>query len=469
MSRRSLVPVAAAVLLFAAAPGVQAAEFTEVIDAFDEDDPFDASIIIGYSRTLTMANITRECALSSTDPSDNPERYDHCPGILTNPADQDFLTTVDVLRWVEVKHVMDIQLLIGLYHDLHLKFGLPIVISHTNELNFAKGISAEDARRILTDDTTGDVLFNAPFRSAERSGIDKIIVGLEWAIFNQERDGTKPTWSFFAEGWFSVGKLIKPKGKYKDLTDPTTGWQDAGSGKSGVSDGVHQLRIGTKISKRFKYLDPYFGFEAMIPFPKREADWPNMDDYPGQINVNPPIVGTVHFGAEIVPWEVKAKQQKFYIDLRLILQYHSEGKEMSPLYDALGTSDDPGLTFSDHPDFHTTFPNYRWTGLTDVENYGVFGARLSIGFITSKWFKIHVGLRFGHQQEHFLTFNDECNSANFVEDASGNTNCDWEPGDMLDEKSFNPDYRRALDAVGNRFRIEESTIFELTVKATAMF
>jgi hypothetical protein len=76
---------------------------------------------------------------------------------------------------------------------------------------------------------------------------------------------------------------------------------------------------------------------------------------------------------------------------------------------------------------------------------------------------------FAHDQEHFITFNDECNSRNFVEDAGGETNCDWDPGDMADEKSFNPDYRRALDATGNRFRIEESTIFEVLVKATAMF
>ncbi len=470
MSRRTLEIVTTVVLLMVTAPAARAAEFTEVIDAFDEGDPFDLSIIIGYSRTLSMANITRECALESVDPTaDHPPRYVHCPNILTNPLDQDFLTTVDVLRWVEVRHVLDIEVLVGLYHDLNLKFGLPIVISHTNELNLAKGVDVAAAQRILVDDATGEYLFHAPFKSAERSGIDKIVVGLEWGIFNQERDETKPTWTLFAEGLFSVGKLIKPRGKYKDMDDPTAGWVEAGTGKSGVSDGVHQLHVGTRISKRFKFVDPYFGFEALIGFPKREADWPNMDDYPGQINLNPPIVGTVQFGTEIVPWEVKAKDQKFYIDLRLLLSYHSEGKEMTPLYDALGTSEDSGLTYASHPEFAQTFPNYRWTGITDVENYGVFGATLSLGFVTSKWFKIHAGVSFHHQQEHFLTFNDECNSANFVEDGPGSTNCDWEPGDMGDEKSFNPDYRRAIDAVGNRFRIEESTMFDVFVRATAMF
>jgi hypothetical protein len=480
MSRRLLVCAVAASTVLAAVPA-RGAEFTEVIDAFDENDPFDLSIVLGYSRTLSMANITRECALQDVDSSDDPARYQYCPQILNNARNQDFITTMDVLRWVEVRHVLDIQLLIGLYRDLHIKFGLPVVVSQTSELDFADGVDVAMAQAMLLDDITGNYLFHAPFKSAERSGVDDLVFGLQWAVFNQERDETKPTWTLFAEGWFSVGKLIRPRGKYKDMDDPGAGWQEAGSGKTGVSDGVHELRVGTRISKRFKYLDPYFGFEAIIPFPKREADWPNMDDYPGQININPPIVGTVQFGSEIIPWEVKAKQQKFYIDLRVILSYHSEGKEMTPLYDALGTSSDPGLTYglgqgldctdpanADYCAFQETFPDYRWTGLTDVENYGVFGARLAVGFITSKWFKIQAGVAFSHKQEHFLTFTDECNSANFVETGSDN-NCGWEPGGMGDEESFNPDYRRAVDAVGNRFRIEESTIFEVFVKATTMF
>jgi hypothetical protein len=218
-------------------------------------------------------------------------------------------------------------------------------------------------------------------------------------------------------------------------------------------------------------VDPYFGFEAFIPFPKREALWPNMDDYSGQINLIPPYRGMVVFGLEIVPWEVKGRQQKLFIDLRIMGGYQSESKNITPITDALGTSTDPGLTLEGYPEFASSYPKYRWTGLTDEEEYGTFGGRLTIGFITSKWFKISAGVGFSHIQEHFLTFADECNASNFetIDADSGDTNCDWDPGDQLDEKSFNPDYRRGLDAIGTRFRIEESTIFDVIVNATVMF
>lgn len=468
MIRRSLAPLAAAAALVVLAPQARAAEFTEVIDAFDEGDPFDVNVAFGYSRTLSMGNLTRECYY---DPTDSVTRNGYCPEIVTGATD--FPTTVDVLRYAHVRHVLNIELAIGIWHDLNLKLTLPIIISDTRELTRAKGVDQADADTILHDDTTGEQLFHVPFTSPNRSGIDQFAVGLEWAIFNQERDETKPTWMLFVEGWFGVGDIIEAAGKWEDGSDEF----EANMDSKGISSGVHSLRAGTRISRRFKYLDPYFGFEAIIPFPKKgEAPWPYMDKYSGQINDTPPIVGSIQFGTEIIPWENKARQQKFYIDLRIIGSYHSEGREITPLFDALGTSTDTGLAYtpgasSDFDDFWSSYPKYRWTGLTDVENYTSFGGRLTFGFITGKWFKIHTGVMFAHDQEHFITFTDECNPANFddVGMADGTSNCEFDPGDMEDEDSFNPDFRRAIDALGNRFRLEESTIFEFFVLATAMF
>jgi hypothetical protein len=476
MTRRFLAPVALAVAVVAVSFPARAAEFTEVIDAFDEGDPFDFSLSLGYSRMLYMANITRECYAGADD-----GRAAHCPDIVPGVDPDGFQTTVDVLRFVHERHVFNLEAFIGIYHDLQLKLALPIVISDARELNLARNVDEGAADTILADDTcdptTGcsPVLFNVPFKSPNRSGIDKFGVGLEWAPFNQERDETKPTWSLFVEGWFSVGKIIEAKGKYKEGGT----WTSADDGASkGISDGVHALRVGTKISRRFKYFDPYFGFEAYIPFPKKgESPWPFMDKYSGQINDRPPIEGTVTMGTEIIPWESVGKGQKFFIDLRILGMYHSEGREITPLFDALGTSHARGLNASDvwgpGSDFLDAYPNYHWTGLTDVENYATFGGRLTLGFITSKWFKISAALQFSHDTEHFLSFTDECNPANFDDTGmvDGTSNCEWDTasGTQEDEDSYNPDFRRAIDSLGNRFRIEESTIFTVLVNATAMF
>ncbi|MBW2260799.1 MAG: hypothetical protein JRG91_02415 [Deltaproteobacteria bacterium] len=466
MIRRSLAPVAVVAAIMALALPVRAAEFTEVIDAFDEGDPFDLSLSFGYSRTLSMGNLTRECF---HDPSDTTSRNGYCPEIVT--AATDFPTTVDVLRYTHVKHVLNIEVLVGLYHDLNLKLALPIIISDTRQLTRAKGVDEGAANTILRDDATGNQLFHVPFTSPNRSGIDQFGVGLEWAIFNQERDETKPTWTIFVEGWFAVGDIIEAGGSYKDAGTEI----DLGDSKN-VSQGVHVLHVGTKVSRRFKYLDPYFGFMAWIPFPKKgESPWPFGDKYSGQINDMPPIVGAINFGAEIIPWENVTKEQKFYIDLRIIGTYHSEGREVTPLFDALGTSEDEGLSYSgsEFDQFWSSYPKYRWTGLTDVENYGSFAGRLTLGFITGKWFKIQTGVMFAHDQEHFLTFTDECNPANFdaVGMLDGTSNCEWDAatGTQEDEDSYNPDFRRAIDSLGNRFRVEESTIFEFFIMATAMF
>ena len=44
-------------------------------------------------------------------------------------------------------------------------------------------------------------------------------------------------------------------------------------------------------------------------------------------------------GFEIIPWEQKSKHRRLVIGLGGGATYNSEGREYTPLYDALGTSD----------------------------------------------------------------------------------------------------------------------------------
>ncbi len=472
--------------------GMTGVQYTEVVDAFDVGDPFDLHLQVQYLFSHHKKEISRECYA----------------GACTEGAIKDYIYYEKVLQSIEKSHIFDITALIGLYHDLHLKVGLPVILQKSASLKTHPDITDADAQRILHDHSSNMPLFSVPFASADRSGIDYFITGLEWGVLNQSRNEAWPDWNLFIEGIWGVGPIMKPAGR--DGNGNELGAMD----DPGVSRGNLGIRGGSKIGKRFKYINPYFGFEFLIEFPKREAPYPYNKErvFAGQVNLRPPMRGYMHFGLEIIPYEVRAKEQKFFVDLRFIGGYISEGRDYSVLFDALGTTQDPSLNFfKGSPDFwqektgnrdlaslwnqwygdgesltwdgasgkyfdsrgraYDPYAKETWTGLTDQENYGTFGGRFQIGFVTSKWFKIMAGLGITYNQPHFITFTDECNSGTFDSNDAGDTNCIMGPlsGSGWDRSSFNPDFRVVLDEPGNRFKISATLLIDVFVNAVAMF
>lgn len=498
-----LLPAVTAALAFAfnaraQETGMTGAQYTEVVDAFDVDDPYDFHLSVSYEHTRKKSEVSRECMGSD------------CVDSRIN----DFIYYEKALESKDLWHTLRITALFGIFHDIHLKLELPIILQRSSSLKVHPDIETAQAERILRDPVTDEQIFNIPFTSTNRSGIDYFVTGLEWGILNQARNPSWPNWNIYIDGLWGVGKIMKPSGH----TDDEKLGAEATGGDEGISRGNLALRVGTRIGKRFKYINPYFGFEALLEFPKREAPYPfgNSTVYDGQVNSKPPMRGTMHFGLEVIPWEKPATQQKFFIDLRFIGGYVSEGRDYSVLYDALGTSKDPSLNYFkgsedfweeevgasdfasqwnmnygdgdelqwdpatesyDYRDSGREYDYYKketWTGLTDIENYGTFGGRFTLGFITGKWFKIMAGVGIAYNQPHFITFADQCNSGTFE-----NKDSSWDPawGDSnctmfshgSGTSSFNPDYRAILDEPGNRFKISSTLIFDVFVHAVALF
>ncbi|MFH1438760.1 MAG: hypothetical protein ABIJ56_23825, partial [Pseudomonadota bacterium] len=438
---------------------------------------------------ITNSEVSRECGAES----------------CVDSTITDYMYYEKVLQAKEITHFLNITGLFGIYHDLHLKLELPVVLQRTNKLSVHEDIDEATAKELLKD-PDGNPMFNIPFTSADRSGIDYFVTGLEWGIMNQSRNESHPDWNIYIEGLWGVGAIMKPAGS-TDIDG------DLGYGDPGISRGNLSLRGGTRMSKRFKYINPYFGFEFLFEFPQREAPYPynNATVYDGQVNVMPPMRGYIHFGMEVIPWEKPARQQKLFFDLMFIGGYVSEGRDFSVLSDALGTSNNPYLNYyKGSPDWwenkvgtehfiDTWNQNYgpgdqlcwndvtgyyeecgrggeeydwygkeHWTGLTDQENYGTFGGRFTIGFITSKWFKIMAGVQVRYNQPHFITFADQCNSGSYEEYADGSSNCVI-GGHSSGVSSYNPDYRAILDEMGNRFKISSTIMVNVFVNAVAMF
>src|SRR6185369_8463392 len=127
---------------------------------------------------------------------------------------------------------------VGIYHDLALSLRLPLILADSRALSDLDGSSRNPQR---LQDANGEQLFSVPFKSPTRSGVDWFSVALNYAIFNQQRDETKPTWVIGAEGRIAIGDRLhacndNQQNKCPDPANP------AGPGREpGISRGMHSL------------------------------------------------------------------------------------------------------------------------------------------------------------------------------------------------------------------------------------
>jgi hypothetical protein len=239
-----------------------------------------------------------------------------------------------------------------------------------------------------------------------------------------------------------------------------------------VGRGLIELVVGTRFSKRIGIVDPFFGIEALVGFPKKGSPYRDPDNEDGAVNTMPPIVGSIDVGLEIVPWEIPERHLKFVIGVMGGGKYHSEGRVYSPLFDALGSSayfhnqtfvDFNNNGVDDRGDESAAAPSnpyvpledrYNYSGMTDVDNYATFYGRLYLVIQPAKYIKFRVGSDVGHETDHFITKTDKCNLDNEI------------PGGC---SRYNFDHRPEIDNPGRRFLVDKTLLWQFFVDATAMF
>jgi len=294
-------------------------ENTTVIDAFDKDDPFDANLLLTFRQSWKSANIRRETTLAQ-------------PGLATGEFTA---ANENVAAYSQSLTVLEVGGDIGIYKDLALSVRLPLILADARELSDLDGSSRNPQR---LQDPTGAQLFSVPFKSPTRSGVDWFSVALNYAIFNQLRDESKPTWVIGAEGRFAIGERMHACNdnaaiKCPDPANPTGPGRDPG-----ISRGMNAIIANTVFSRRIGYVEPYSGFRFQAELPQSNSDFGATSDLKGTLLNRPPLVGTFTVGMEIFPWENREAFQRVVIDLRLRGSYHSPGRDYSELYDALGSS-----------------------------------------------------------------------------------------------------------------------------------
>ena len=119
-----------------------------------------------------------------------------------------------------------------------------------------------------------------------------------------------------------------------------------------------------------------------------------------------------------------------------------------------------------------------YPGISSIENHAVFKGGLSVKAQLTKWFWASIGLGLGHEQAHYITFGDtgkDRNQTGQIErfyptpsevDAikKGTLRADEGPYDEI-----NPVYRPYIDLAGRRFRITDTTIFDVMVALKGQF
>jgi hypothetical protein len=457
----------------------ETAEITSVVDAFDSDngDPFDVNLTLGFEQRWKHANIRRETDLAQ-------------PGLSTGGFTP---STENVASYSESTSILNIGADVGIYRDLALILRLPLVLNDSSTLGDLNGSSANPTR---TQDSNGEQLFSVPFKGPSRSGIDYFSAGLDYAIFNQQRDWTKPTWVIGIEGRFGIGAPLHacnanaPSGQPQcpdpgDWVDGSPGHYKTGNSRSpGISRGMTTIAAHTVFSRRFGYVEPYSGLWFLADFPHDNTDFGATDNLKGSLVNHPPLVGTFSMGTEIIPYERRDAFQRLIFDLRASGSYHSEGREYSELFDALGSTSASSMRNS-LPGAYTTptsgtqssvadpsAQKVYFTGITDQQAYGSLGLQASATYQLGEYIKFNAGGGLTWNQNHLISAADSCNP-DFKGDSGAAGPCHGVANNGIGPQPIsgipNPNFRAQIDSPGRRFSVDDTTIVSLWVSGVVMF
>ena len=469
---------------------MESGEVTNVIDAFDEGDAFDINISLGFEYASKSAKILRENSIAQ-------------PGLTSGGFTAH---TLNVASYSETTTKLIPRVDIGIYKDFAAHIALPLILSNARDLAALGG--SDKIPGVALAAAPGEQAFALPFKSPTRSGLEHIAAGLDVDLLSQARDRTKPTWQFGFEGRFSVGTPMhacnpKPGAGQVQCADPSdvnrNGKSDnpkgqlelegtsVGERSPGVSRGVMGLEVHTMISKRIKYIEPYGGFSALFEFQQSSSDY-GISDVDATLVNHPPLVGTMTVGMMVIPWENREKFGRLTLDMRFSGQYHSEGRDYSELFDALGSSDakslrtpqwaaykaavcDPKATAPCPPsEVDTGSQKTYFTGLSDVSAYTSYRASGSVTWQANEYVKFNFGLGYRHDQGHDISGDPPCNPAKTDRATGGPCHQGSDAGGNFKSTGIaNPNYRQSINSIGRRFFVDDSNTFDVMASGVVMF
>jgi hypothetical protein len=457
-------------LCFGISATAQAAEVTRVASSFDGDNKFDLHFGVGYDFNYKKSAILREWS-----DENNPES-----------------TMVRDLIYQQMRHVVTPSLEIGLYKDLAVYMNMPIVVhdqrtysfdqeatdckyddgmrdpsdpatcvNHDNSTTIRDGIIPRDGFDGTNSDSPlgnfGGAGTETIFKGSNRRGLDQLHIGLKYAILNQDRLSHMPKWVIGLEGRFAVGAPMTFSRNFSDGIP---------KGNTTVGRGTHELGVWTALSRRYRFLDPFFTAWWYQAIASGRSEF---DTYAGaQDRKRPQSQTGVTFGTEIVPFERKAKGQKVAVMVKglAMLRYggrgYSEGWELFSNSPALVGTYSPGTTVCGNneakavSDYAKDNPNsvdpasdagygacQPFNGITNIQDFATFGINLGLNITLNKYAVLMFGADARTDTRHWIT-----NAGRGNGKLGGDVNL-VEPG----TNEVNPIRRDVIDNVGRRYAV----------------
>jgi hypothetical protein len=452
------------------------ADVTRVATALEDDKPVEAFLSVAYEFQARRAAIKREWELNSTSNgygTFKDLRYKQDRHLLRLRGEIGFLW--DLSLHVEAPIVLSDQRSLGFDQDLGGNCVYPqdvpagsseapscvnelnsatlrdgIVPGSFGTLNSAHGFDAQHAGQLFQG---GDPTV---FRGIRRAGLESLNIGVDWALLAQRKDDTKPTWVVSAEFRLSLGTPMR---------FDRTAYDSAGKylGSNSVTDGVHYVKLGTTVSKRWSLVEPYASYYWIYPMVVRDSS--GFKDYGGgQKGWKPQQHAGTQFGFELVPWENRKAYQKIAIDLRGIIEAHFQGRGYSEIWEMLAGS--PALDPQPQPSNNGN-PLMKpagkglYPGITDIENYFTYGAQLGLVVRAGRYLKFRGFFGVQGAQRHIISFADAGKDL----DSSGKV----EQQGAQAAAEVNPIHRPLIDFVGRRYVVDETTIYTVMLQGEAVF
>jgi hypothetical protein len=432
--RRNLNALLAVAVAVCGVRAARAAEVTRVVSGSrQKGDWVDIDLSLGWTHEARRAAIKRELEGQATG------------GQIALRNDLVFRQSRDALR---------LRADVGVWRDLSLFLALPIVLADDRSLDFdrsscgfgaAPGCIDENNATILRDgilpgfgspsfglDSRHQRPFQRPsetvFRGPTRKGLEYLGLGASWALLNQDRDFTHPTWIVRAEARFAVGADMR--------FDPLHAGANTAAGP-----GVHQFLFSTIFSRRLWTLEPYVGGWYLLPVAtsgsplarevlgKRAADTPQHR-------------AGADFGVEAMVWDDPRSQRRITFELGGRLELRMLGLEQGPLWEPLaGSPGCPSMPGACRRDVDTDLngdgridPN---PGTTRVPAYGILGGQAGLAVRAGRYLRFRGLFGLAYEQDHFLS----------------------------DGRSGNDLY----DIPGRRFRLEDGVTWNFLLEGSVLF
>ena len=423
--------VFAGIIFYGLAVMAQNAKVTRVLSSADGPNVFDFDLEIGWKYVIEKNEIWRE------NGSIDKEMH---------------IGNVD-----KRTNMLQIVTRFGLYHDLELDVILPVILGMKTNINSVNGITAVDNGLGLTDKSGNPVpLFTLPVDGPKRTGFGDMSVAFKYGIFSQARDPLYPSWVIKVVYTIPTGEVMK-------------------GNNLGVGEGLHKVRLETALSHRMAFFEPYFGVWSLFRLPASNTLFKRYGET--QKFVTPGARLGMYIGAEFYPWWEKGRvgqeHKYFSLDLGFAGSYTFEGREYTPLFEALASSpmneatrferQNP-LNGQGNPDSDPAVRYLRDAPLTDVSAYGMYTFHAGFNLQPIEYMNIGFHFTFTHTGNHAITSTDlgkDLNNSGRIEYGK--------PNDPTKPNEYSPVYSRALSEPGHRFYVKSWNDYAFFVTLTGKY